>query len=419
MLRTVSIAAAVLAMVGCPEEPENEGPAFESTVESEPAPWTHQRFGSHDEASLRFAVLGDRTSGARPAVFERIVRRTDAMGPDFILSVGDLIEGSHPEAGSPAAQWRDLRGTLDDLRSPFFFVPGNHDLLSPETERVYRAEIGPLHYAFVRRQVLVLCLNSQPPSRGYEPYLDEAQIAFAQRTLERHRDVRWTFVVMHHPLWVDHFRYREDESFAKLAALLRDRSHTVFAGHLHRYTHYLREGADHVVLGPSGGSHGGRGARFGELDQVLWVHVAAQGAPRLTVLSNEGMLPVDFRGEAAERLRHGLEEVRFDLPSSGEPERRTWEPTFHNLFDHPVRVSLRWEVPEATEVEVTPARGGWEIEAGAKVRERFVMTGPGVAGLAEDDGPSPPVMSYELRRDDRRTLWESERNVPWIAPRAE
>lgn len=42
---------------------------------------------------FRFSILGDRTGGARPGVYEQAGREIDQLQPDFVMHVGDLIEG--------------------------------------------------------------------------------------------------------------------------------------------------------------------------------------------------------------------------------------------------------------------------------------------------------------------------------------
>lgn len=46
-----------------------------------------------DETPVRFAVIGDLTGGKRAGIFDAAVVALEQLNPDFILSVGDLIEG--------------------------------------------------------------------------------------------------------------------------------------------------------------------------------------------------------------------------------------------------------------------------------------------------------------------------------------
>ncbi len=45
------------------------------------------------EAPMRFAIIGDRTGGHVEGVYEEMVAEVEAMKPDFVMTVGDHIEG--------------------------------------------------------------------------------------------------------------------------------------------------------------------------------------------------------------------------------------------------------------------------------------------------------------------------------------
>jgi hypothetical protein len=53
-------------------------------------------------------MVSDRTGGHRAGVFSRAVELLNLMQPEFVLSVGDLIEGSPDDDGTLARQWREF-----------------------------------------------------------------------------------------------------------------------------------------------------------------------------------------------------------------------------------------------------------------------------------------------------------------------
>jgi len=55
-------------------------------------PHTAKPFGGGPDV-FRFAIVADRTGQARPGVFEDAVEKLNLLQPDFVMSVGDLIEG--------------------------------------------------------------------------------------------------------------------------------------------------------------------------------------------------------------------------------------------------------------------------------------------------------------------------------------
>ncbi|MFN0195227.1 MAG: serine/threonine protein phosphatase, partial [Planctomycetaceae bacterium] len=70
-----------------------------ATVESldikvaEQNPWTNLDLNNRRE-NFQFAIVTDRTGGARAGIFESAVPKINLLQPEFVISVGDLIEGS-------------------------------------------------------------------------------------------------------------------------------------------------------------------------------------------------------------------------------------------------------------------------------------------------------------------------------------
>ncbi|HEX3313323.1 MAG TPA: hypothetical protein VHR72_00475, partial [Gemmataceae bacterium] len=46
-----------------------------------------------DKSEFSFAVVSDRTGGHRANVFSQAIEKLNLMQPQFVVSVGDLIEG--------------------------------------------------------------------------------------------------------------------------------------------------------------------------------------------------------------------------------------------------------------------------------------------------------------------------------------
>ena len=47
----------------------------------------------------------------------------------------------------------------------------------------------------------------------------------------------------------------------------------MFAGHIHRYQKFVRQGMNYYQLATTGGGSKLRGLRYGEFDQIAWVTV--------------------------------------------------------------------------------------------------------------------------------------------------
>src|SRR5206468_2697058 len=55
-------------------------------------PWTNLEL-NNKERDFQFVIVTDRTGGHRPGVFGEAVRKINLLQPEFVISVGDLIEG--------------------------------------------------------------------------------------------------------------------------------------------------------------------------------------------------------------------------------------------------------------------------------------------------------------------------------------
>nr|MBP7140365.1 metallophosphoesterase [Opitutaceae bacterium] len=260
--------------------------------------------GASGDGTLRFAIICDRTGGMRAGVFERAVEKINSLDPEFVMSVGDLIDGYTETPAVWTAQWDELDAIIKAFKAPFHAVVGNHDISNPKMRDAWMQRRGPAHYAFVRKNVLFLVLDSEDVSGGgFGP----AQIAFARRAIAEHADVRWTFVFFHRPLWLD----ENENGFEQVADALRGRSYTVFTGHLHHYISARRRGMEHFVLATSGGDSQLRGEGVGEFDHVTTVTLRPGEHPEIMNHAVDGsrtmppdVLAEEYEGRAG-ALRNG------------------------------------------------------------------------------------------------------------------
>lgn len=282
---------------------------------------------------FRFVVIGDRTGQHRPGIFQDALAKVDQLRPDFVINIGDLIEGKSENARQIENEWDEVTTATQKLDIPFFYVPGNHDLTNNIQLDIWRKRLGADYYSFTYKDALFLVLNTEDPPQpriARRKLLDEygpqamattlqalqgdparaqalfardarlgalaeklrgsenvafsrAQIDMVRKALQRNRHARWTFVLMHRPAWkVDSPEFREIE------ALLHGRDYTVLAGHFHRYAYETRRGHDYVQLGVTGGTPGGRADDPAVQDHIMWVSVS-RGAPRISNIRLDGI----------------------------------------------------------------------------------------------------------------------------------
>jgi hypothetical protein len=149
----------------------------------------------------------------------------------------------------------------------------------------WKERFGKLYSHFVYRNVLLLSLDSDDPP---DTHISDEQIAYVKKALDENATVRWTLVFLHKPLWVIEERkaqtaaqgappVEKDTGWPKIEALLENRPYTVFAGHFHRYSKYVRHDRRYFILATTGGVSQLRGPAFGEFDHVAWVTMRRDG----------------------------------------------------------------------------------------------------------------------------------------------
>ncbi len=292
------IAALALGWAGCSSS-RHRVAHTRVQVDSQLKPWSHLDF-NNDPNNFQFVVVSDRTGGARPGVFEDGIRKINLLQPEFVMSVGDLIQGGTTNRQIINTQWVEFRSFVQQLQMPFFFVPGNHDISNDVMAEEWVSRFGKPYYHFVYRDVLFLCLNTEdpPPTK-----MSKAQRDYVADALAKNPNVRWTLVFMHKPLW----DYEEETGWREIEALLKGRKHTVIAGHRHSYTKFERNDQSYIVLASTGASSKLRGRAFGEFDQVGWVTMTDHG-PILANIYLDGIWDENIRtDEMVRALENALE----------------------------------------------------------------------------------------------------------------
>ncbi|MCF2532855.1 metallophosphoesterase family protein [Yinghuangia soli] len=289
------------------------------TLGSPPAtgPWTHLDIAD-DPGRFTFALISDRTGLARPGVFERGIASLNLLRPAFAVQLGDLIEGYTDDEGKITAAWAEIDEILAPLEMPLFHVPGNHDVFSDLARKHWLDRYGRLHHHFRYKDVLFLVLDTQDPPvkqsleamkklagnvkndpealrRLVEESIDwegdqagarvsDEQTAWAEQVIRENADVRWTFVLMHQPVW----QGEGHPVIHRIRAALGDRPYTMLAGHVHNYKTAVIDGRDHIRLGPTGGLWVKAEGDNGNFDHVTLITMEPDG-PRIANVTLEGL----------------------------------------------------------------------------------------------------------------------------------
>ncbi|MCK0532835.1 metallophosphoesterase family protein [Sphingobium agri] len=282
--------------------------------------------------SLRFVVIGDRTGQHRPGIFEKALAQVDRLHPDFVINIGDLIAGNTEDQTQIEAEWKEVNGAIDQLHTPFFYVPGNHDLTNDVQRQIWRAKLGADYYHFRYKGALFIILNTEDPPQpkiarkklleayGVEAMgkvmgalqgdpaqaealfareaklgelatklrasesvaISTAQIEMVRKALADNPRPRWTFVLMHRPAWKV-----ASPAFERIEAMLKGRPYTMLAGHFHKYAYERRKEQDYIQLGVTGGMPGAKAEDPAAQDHVMWVSLA-DGAPQISNIRLDG-----------------------------------------------------------------------------------------------------------------------------------
>lgn len=255
-------------------------------------PWTSLKFNNADD-TFRFAIVSDRTGGHREGIFSKAVAQLNLMQPEFVMSVGDLIEGYSEKEPAIQEMWREFDGYVSKLTMPFFHVPGNHDTANHIMQKYWKNRFGQIYYHFVYKNVLFLCLHTEdfPEGTKQAARISPEQTAYFAKVLAENKNVRHTIVFMHRPLWAQ--VSLDDIGFTAFENLLLDRPYTVFAGHVHHYQKFVRHGRNYYQLATTGGGSKLRGMQYGEFDQIAWITMKKDNLVIANVLLN-GILPEDL-----------------------------------------------------------------------------------------------------------------------------
>lgn len=304
-----------ILIAGCKSNTKPQ-PTFIHTISNGPTPWTSDMF-EQEEDDFTFAIISDLTGGERNHIYSTAVTQLNRLDPTFVLSVGDLIDGGTEDTLQLKKEWDwfDLR--TSKLNMPFFHLGGNHDLTNPTMRKFWKQRFGPRYYHFVYNDVLFLMMDSEDyeEKRMMEIYhardkalkiiagdiegvyeeseyynmperriggMSNDQFNYYKDVLETYPDVKWTFILMHKPLWMR----EDDKGLGKLETLLSTRPYTVINGHFHSFSHRKRNGRDYTILGTTGGAQNPTDSM--SFDHVTLVRMAKE--PIITHLKMDGIL---------------------------------------------------------------------------------------------------------------------------------
>lgn len=290
-----------------------------------------------DSNNFCFAVIGDRQGQAREGVFEAIIEKLNLLRPEFAISIGDSIEGYTSDVGRINEQWDEFDAVTRTLKMPLLKTVGNHDMTNETMAAVYRQRYGLPYFHVIYKNTLFLFVSTEDPvskepnetkakldkvrSDTYVPcgedaelvaakkrleesgYVDvqgikdyeqksrdfrgaqisDEQVQYFKNVLEKNKDVRWTFVVMHKRAYLE---TNPPRNWLEIENILSGHSYTVFSGHEHRYEYAQRNGHDYIGMATAGGGQKyPPNASNGIYDNILLVTMSEQGPVLVNILA--------------------------------------------------------------------------------------------------------------------------------------
>jgi predicted phosphodiesterase len=327
--------------------------------------------------AVRFAVLSDQTGGAMPGVYDSVLVEVARMTPDFVVTVGDQIQGY---VGSDTTR---LRGEYDALFAQYDYAfgdrwrtdedyliitPGNHDITDDQAEPLWLECIGPTHF---RRDVFGVTIFVLDNSRMSEADgIPAEQFAWLREELASVKVEDPVIVLTHRPYFSEFVWSGEDDQAHDL--FVEHGVDAVLAGHWHTYVYEPRDGVQYMVCGSSGGSTAGHGFENGEFFGFVWATVV-DGSVSLTPISmgnvhDADMLSWDENNAQYAFRSSGVSVSAFDMTGTS----GSVSVTARNTGDLVNTDELAWSVPDNW--TVSPVSAPFEASPGDSTISVFELS---------------------------------------------
>ena len=353
----------------------DEVPAARTPVQlSAIAPWPGADVNDPD--AFRFVIVSDATGGEIPGQWAKAVDQINLLRPDFVIAVGDLIEGYTEDVDELNRQWDAFEAEMRRLDAPFFPCTGNHDVSNAVMHRLYVERLGvsgQSWYSFNYRGCHFLVLD--PSVYDYVPDTQAAQIAFVESDLHAAKDAQHTFIFKHFPRpgWGGPF-------WSQIRDVLNPAKTTVFTGHWHSHAYFEQDAFPTYILGPTAGPSGELGPPVGDIRQLTLVTVS-RGKPTVTVVPVNQLRAGDYvLLDFAQAVTAAVSaaQVRAIPTDDG------WlvEITQPNPAPVPVALTLTWQ---AEGYEIDPPSAALAVSPAGQGQVEFALK------RLRDDAPRPVV----------------------------
>lgn len=387
-----------------------------------------------DEEAFHFVVFGDRTGGPKEGinVLAAAVEETNLLDPDFVMTVGDLVQG-YNQTPEWLEQMREYKATMAGLHMQWYPVAGNHDVYwrGGETppghhEANYEEHFGPLWYWFGHKNAAFIVLYTDEGDhstnrKGFRTpdlvQMSAEQLDWLKGALRAGARYDQVFLFMHHPRWIEDIYF--ESNWGEVHQLLVEAGNVsaVFAGHIHKQRYEGRQdGILYYTLATVGGrlrmDVPGSGSQH-HFDQVTVREDGFEIAsiPVGTVWDPKGLTPEFLEDiEEARILPIALRTPEIELGVEGEAL-GTLSYDVENATTRPVEISLRIEQAPGDWL-VRPNRVGLILEAGQSGEIKITLERPGDGFLTPFSIPVAVFQVDYIGADRRISLPERRLPIP-------
>jgi hypothetical protein len=216
------------------------GPAPGPRITAPPSPTGPTASLPKEKDSLKFLVIGDTGTGARPQyeVGQQIAEAYKKFPFEFAIMLGDNLYGTEGPSAYVNKFEKPYKPLLD-AGVKFYATLGNHDEPSQRFYKPFNMD-GKRYYTFRKGDVEFFVLDST--------YMTPGQITWLKDALER-SDAKWKIPYFHHPIYSSGEKHGAEADLAVLVEPLfvQYGVDVVFSGHEHFYERLRPQKGIHYV----------------------------------------------------------------------------------------------------------------------------------------------------------------------------
>ncbi len=391
--RMLLVSVALFAVAGCAASPHT--PKGLSRL----AGWHGE--APNGAGTFHFIVVSDRTGGHEEGAWAKAIADIDRLKPDFVMCVGDLVEGYNDDEAVMQQEWDEFEAITRQLDAPFFYCAGNHDVTDPVPRKVYTKRHGVggrTYYSFNYRRCHFVVLDSEAIVDSRKAIAD-AQWQWLTRDLTGARDAEHVFLFYHHPI-------HDRPGWARLRAMLDPAKTTIFNGHWHELSYDIEDGVPYFILSSTSAKTGNdrKTGQFSSFANVVVDH----GQPTVSIIPVGEVLPYNF-------IDRHLQDIVEAMTAGAELSPVTKDGTKTRLrlvgpTEGTATVTLAWTAKDGWFAGGVPAPETLTLTAGAVVSRDYRLS----ATKPQTQDPVVAV-TYKLELTGKTAQGTAKMRLPVIA----